>query len=141
MTSSSPTNAPPQMNRMLVVSIWRNSWWGCLRPPCGGHVGDGALEDLQQRLLHTLAGHIAGDGRVLGLARHLVDLVDVDDAPLRRFAVAIGRLVEPEQDVLHILADIAGLGEGGGVDDGERDLELARQGLGEQRLAGSGRVR
>ena len=24
------------MKRMLVVSIVRNSWWGCLRPPCGG---------------------------------------------------------------------------------------------------------
>ncbi|MBZ0090500.1 MAG: AAA family ATPase, partial [Thermoanaerobaculia bacterium] len=25
-------NVPPQMNRMLVVSICRNSWCGCLRP-------------------------------------------------------------------------------------------------------------
>ncbi len=24
------------MKRMLVVSIVRNSWWGCLRPPWGG---------------------------------------------------------------------------------------------------------
>ena len=36
MTSSRPTKAPPQMKRMLVVSICRNSWCGCLRPPCGG---------------------------------------------------------------------------------------------------------
>ena len=36
MMSSSPTNAPPQMKRMFVVSIWMNSWCGCLRPPCGG---------------------------------------------------------------------------------------------------------
>ena len=36
MIFSSPTNAPPQMKRMLVVSIWKNSWCGCLRPPCGG---------------------------------------------------------------------------------------------------------
>jgi hypothetical protein len=34
--SSRPTNAPPQMKRMFVVSIWMNSWCGCLRPPCGG---------------------------------------------------------------------------------------------------------
>ena len=33
---SSPANAPPQMNRMFVVSIWMNSWCGCLRPPWGG---------------------------------------------------------------------------------------------------------
>ena len=36
MILSSPANAPPQMKRMFVVSIERNSWCGCLRPPCGG---------------------------------------------------------------------------------------------------------
>ena len=36
MISSRPTKAPPQRNRMFVVSIWMNSWCGCLRPPCGG---------------------------------------------------------------------------------------------------------
>ena len=36
MILSMPANAPPQMNRMFVVSIWMNSWCGCLRPPWGG---------------------------------------------------------------------------------------------------------
>ena len=36
MIFSSPENAPPQMNSTFVVSIERNSWCGCLRPPCGG---------------------------------------------------------------------------------------------------------
>ena len=36
MIFSSPANAPPTMNSTLVVSIWMNSWCGCLRPPCGG---------------------------------------------------------------------------------------------------------
>ncbi len=36
MISSIPANAPPQTNRMFVVSIWMCSCWGCLRPPCGG---------------------------------------------------------------------------------------------------------
>ncbi len=36
MIFSSPAKAPPQMNSTLVVSIWMNSWCGCLRPPCGG---------------------------------------------------------------------------------------------------------
>ncbi len=36
ITFSRPAKAPPQMNRMLVVSICRKSWFGCLRPPCGG---------------------------------------------------------------------------------------------------------
>src|SRR5438270_446055 len=36
MIFSSPEKAPPQMNRMFVVSTCRNSCCGCLRPPCGG---------------------------------------------------------------------------------------------------------
>ena len=36
MIFSSPAKAPPQTNRMLVVSTCRNSCCGCLRPPCGG---------------------------------------------------------------------------------------------------------
>ena len=36
MIFSIPSKAPPQINRIFVVSIWRNSWWGCLRPPWGG---------------------------------------------------------------------------------------------------------
>ena len=36
MIRSIPANAPPQMKRMFVVSIWMNSWCGCFRPPWGG---------------------------------------------------------------------------------------------------------
>ena len=36
ITLSRFANEPPQTNRMFVVSIVRNSWCGCLRPPCGG---------------------------------------------------------------------------------------------------------
>ena len=36
MIFSSPSNAPPQMNRMSLVLIWMYSCCGCLRPPCGG---------------------------------------------------------------------------------------------------------
>ena len=36
MIFSRPAKAPPQMNSTLVVSMVRNSWCGCLRPPCGG---------------------------------------------------------------------------------------------------------
>jgi hypothetical protein len=71
----------------------------------------GALEDLQQRLLHALAGDVAGDRRVVALARDLVDLVDVDDAPLGPLDVVVGGLQQLEDDVLDVLADVAGLGE------------------------------
>jgi hypothetical protein len=36
ITLSRPSKAPPQTNRILVVSTWTKSWFGCLRPPCGG---------------------------------------------------------------------------------------------------------
>ena len=100
--------------------------------------GDGPLEDLEQRLLHALARDVAGDARVLRLARDLVDLVDVDDAALALGDVELAGLEQPDQDVLHVLADVARLGERGGVGDGERDVEDAGERLGQQRLADAG---
>src|SRR5207237_1828869 len=41
------------------------------------HVGDGALDDLEQRLLHAFARDIARAAGMLRLARYLVDLVGV----------------------------------------------------------------
>ena len=60
MTCSRPEKAPPQMNRMLVVSTCKNSCCGCLRPPLG-EVRHRAFDNLQQRLLHALARHVARD--------------------------------------------------------------------------------
>ena len=82
-----------------------------LAPALRRNAGDGAFDDLEQRLLHALAGDIAGDGRVFALAGDLVNLVDIDDAALRRLNVVIGILNQAQQDVLHILADIACLGK------------------------------
>src|SRR4029079_8229871 len=99
----------------------------------------GPLEDLQQRLLDALARHVAGDRGVVGLAGDLVDLVDVDDAALGPGDVEVGRLDQPQQDVLDVLADVAGLRERRRVGDAERDVEDAGEGLGEERLAGARR--
>ena len=104
------------------------------------HRGRRALEDLQQRLLHALARDVARDRRVLGLAGDLVDLVDVDDAGLGLLDVVVGGLDQLEEDVLDVLADVAGLGEGGGVRDGEGHVEHLREGLGEVGLAAAGRA-
>ena len=100
--------------------------------------GHGALEDLQERLLHALARNVPGNGGVLALARDLVDLIDVDDALLGLFDVIVGGLDEFEEDVLNVLADVAGLGQGRGVGDGERDVEAAGEGLGQVGLAAAG---
>ena len=96
------------------------------------------FKNLKQRLLNALARNIAGDGEVLGLAGDLVDLVHVDNADLRALNIAIGGIDELEQDVLHVLAHVTGLGERGGVGDGKRHLEDTCERLGEQRLTGTG---
>ena len=118
MIFSRPANAPPQMNRILVVSTCRNSCCGCLRPPCGRHRGDRAFDELQERLLHALARHVARDRGVIGLARDFVDLVDVDDAGLRFLDVVVALLQKLLDYVLDILADITRLGQRGGIGDG-----------------------
>src|SRR6478736_224653 len=97
--------------------------------------GDRALEDLQQRLLHSLAGDVPGDGGVLALARNLVDFVDVDDALFGLLDVVVGGLDELEQDVLDVLAHVTGFGQGRGVGDGERDVQAPGKGLGQVGLA------
>ena len=104
----------------------------------GRNAGHRALKNLKQRLLNALARNIAGNGEVLGLAGDLVDLVHVDNANLRALDIAIGGIDELEQDVLHVLAHVAGLGERGGVGDGKRHLEDARERLGQQGLASTG---
>ena len=104
------------------------------------HVGDRAFEDLQQRLLDAFARDVAGDRRVLVLAADLVDFVDVDDALLALLDVAAGGLQQLEDDVLDVLADVAGFGQRRRVDDREGDREQLGERLREQRLAGAGRA-
>ncbi len=101
-------------------------------------VGDGALEHLQQRLLHAFAGNVAGDADVVLRFADLVDLVDVDDSALGGFQIVIRVLQKLQQNVLHVLADVAGLGERGGVADGERNVEDPGQGFGQQSFSAAG---
>ena len=75
-----------------MVSTGVYSWCGMLAPALRGDVGDGAFEDLEQRLLHAFAGDIASDRRVFVLAADLIDFVDVDDALLALGDIAIGGL-------------------------------------------------
>src|SRR6478672_3936240 len=88
----------------------------------------------------TLARHVAGDRRGVGLAADLVDLVDIDDAPLRPLDIVVGGLEQLEDDVLHVLADIASFGQRGGIGHGEGHVENTRERLRQQRLAAAGRA-
>jgi hypothetical protein len=90
-------------------------------------------------LLNALTGHVARDARVVALSRDLVDLVDVDDPALRCLDVVVGVLQQLNDDVLDVLADVAGLGERRRVRDGERDVDDLGEGLREERLAAARR--
>ena len=104
------------------------------------HGGDGALQDLQQRLLHALAGHVSGDGGVLPrFAGDLIDLVDVHDAVLCAAHVAVRGLQQPLQHGLHVVAHVTGLGQRGRVGDDERHVHHAGQRLRQVGLAHAGR--
>ena len=123
MISSRPVNVPPQMNRMCEVSIWMYCCSGCLRPPWGGTLAVVPSSIFKQGLLHAFARHVAGDRDVLARLADLVDLVDVDDAALGRFDVEVGGVEQLQEQVLDVLADVAGFGQRRGVADGERHVE------------------
>jgi hypothetical protein len=53
--------------------------------------------------------------------------------------VAVSGLQQLEDDVLHVLTDVTGLGEGRGVYDGKGHVQHLGQGLCQKRLARSGR--
>src|SRR5450631_3388366 len=98
---------------------------GVLAAALRRHRGDGPFHDLEERLLHALARHVAGNRGVIGLATDLVDFVDIDDAALGSFDIVVGGLQQLENDVLHVLADIARLGQGRRVGHGKGHVEGA----------------
>ena len=122
------------------MSTCRNSCCGCLRPPCGG------TEATVPSMIFSRACCTPSPdtSRVIDglsdLRRNLVDFVDVDDAALRPLDVVVGGLQQLQDDVLDVLADIAGFGQRRGVGHGERHVEDAGQRLGQQRLAAAGRA-
>src|SRR6266853_269363 len=109
-----------------------------LSPALRGHRRDRAFDQLEQRLLHALAGYVTGDRGVVALARNLVDFVDVDDATLRLVDVVIALLQQLLDNVFDVLADVACLGQGCGIGNHEGNVEQARERLGQQRLTGAG---
>ena len=103
-----------------------------------GHVAHGALDHLEEGLLYALAAHVPGDGDVGPGLVQFVHLIDVDDTPLRRLDVEVRSPDQLQQQVLHVLTDVAGFRQRRSVTDGERDMQEVRQGTGQQRLAGAG---
>ncbi len=88
-----------------------------------GDRGYRAFDQFEQGLLHPFAGYVTGDGWIISLAGNLVDLIDVDDAGLGLFHIVIAFLQQLLDDALHILTDVTGLGQCGGIGDGEGHIE------------------
>jgi len=109
-----------------------------LAPALRRDIGHGSLKDLQEGLLDALAGDVPRDGWIFGLARDLVDLVDVNDPSLCPLHIVVCDLQQSKNDVLHVLPDISRLGEGSGIGDSERHVQDLSQGLRQQGLATSG---
>ena len=106
---------------MLAAALWWN-------------IGNCTFKNLQQRLLHTFAGDVAGDGRVFVLATDFIDLIDIDDAGLAACYVTVGSLQQLQDDVFDVFADVAGFGKSCCIDDGEGHVKHLREGMGEQRF-------
>src|ERR1044071_886631 len=69
-------------------------------------IAGGAFQNLQQRLLDSFAGNIAGDGNVFSFSRDFINFVDVNNAALSPLDIIIGVLQQTQDDVLNVLADI-----------------------------------
>src|SRR5207245_11360924 len=119
------------LDRLLLRMLATTLWW---------NRSDRSFDDLEQRLLHAFAGDVASDARVLGLARDLVDFVDVDDAALAFGDVEVTGLQQPDEDVLHVLTDVARFRECRCIRDGERNVKNSSQRPCQKRLADSGRT-
>ncbi len=98
-------------------------------------------EDLEQRLLDAPSPETSRVMETFSVVQpDLVDLVDVDDATFGALDVVIGILEKPEDDVLHVLAHVAGLRERRGVGNRKGHVEDPGQRAGQQGLAGPGRA-
>jgi hypothetical protein len=90
-----------------------------------GHCGDHAFHHLEQAVLNAKPQTLPAS------AAHpqLVDLVDVSDSSLGEFDVPAFRLEQPVQQALHIIPDIARLGERSRIADHQSHVETGSQGL------------
>ena len=71
----------PTANEENVSCINRNSFFMWVLPAKSRwHLSERSLDQLEQSLLHTLAGNIARNRRILAFPSDFVDLVNIDDS-------------------------------------------------------------
>ena len=104
-----------------------------LPAPLRRHVHDGTFQQLQQRLLDTLARHIACNRRILrAFAGDLINLVNKDDAAFRLLHIVIGGLQQTRKNALHIFAHITRLREHCRIRNTERHFQQIGYRFGQQ---------
>ena len=108
---------------------------GMLAPTLWRHRSHGTFDQLEQRLLHTLARDVTGDRRVIRLTGNFIDFVDVDNGALRLFHIVIAVLQQFLNDVFNVFTHVTSFGQGGSVGHHKRNIQHAGQGLGQQRFA------
>ena len=113
--------------RMLAAALRRN-------------VCNRALQHFQQCLLNALTADIAGDGRIFALPRDFINFIDINNTALCTLDVEIRRLNQTKQDVLDVLADIAGLRQRRCIRNRKRDIQRLGKRLREQGFARAGRT-
>ena len=111
-----------------------------LPPTLGRNARHSAFQNLQECLLHTLAGYIPGNRRILRLPCNLIYLIHIDDTHLGTLNIAVCSLDDFQQDIFHILAYIPGFCQRCGVCNRERHIYDTCQRLRQQRLPASGRA-
>src|SRR5690606_16893865 len=96
--------------RMLASALRRNR-------------GYSAFQYFEQRLLNAFSGYIARNRWILGLARYLINLIDIDNPALSLLHVIVSSLNQLKQNILNILAHIASFRQGSSIRDRERHIQ------------------
>ena len=94
-----------------------------------GDVHDRSLEKLQKPLLDSFATDITSDRRVVTLTSDLIDLIDEDDPTLCGCDIIVGDLEEASEKALNILTYVTSLCQYRSINDSERDVKEASNGL------------
>ena len=126
-----------------VFGVDRNhALLGMLAAALGRDVDNRAFEEFQQTLLDALAADVARDARGCPPLRAILSISSMKTMPRSRSSdVVVGGLEQSCEEALDVLADITGLGEDGGVDDGEGHVKRSgRMVRGEKGLARAGRT-
>src|SRR6266481_2065094 len=98
-----------------------------------------SFNNLQQGLLYPFTRNVPGNRWVVRFPRDFIDLVDVNDPPLRFFNVVIGSLEKAQNNILNILSNVSCFRKAGSIGDSERNLKKTSQSLGQKGFPGSRR--